>query len=427
MRERFVGCPIGENVVKVLDMWLIRSPERKQRMKKVKIYPAFDALYYSFYIQGIVNIFGESNVEFSYDGFPRLPFDCLAFIVPGNPELRIVIDAYDGAKLTDYTPIEWCDVYGKVNLISSLIPEQYLYKCLPIGPSFPIQIWSWGRTSWMALKHYRPTVQGLRSARQHLANYVRQCRDRLPLRHFVPGSARDNYIFFSSSIWSEDEAPETNRHRALFIETCRSLKNVTFEGGFSPRPSGPYAAYAARYKKYITTRRFSLPEWLENTQFSSLVFYTPAVWLSHTWKLAEFLALGKAIISTSISRELPAPLVHREQIHYVDGSPESLAEAINLILTNRDYRTYLERNAYRYYAAFLTPERVIQRVLQHHGDNRPASAPSESRARNRQGVARPNTLTALSPPVLLSQRKPRTRLICSVVGARRRFINISHP
>jgi len=349
---------------------------RERKRKKVRIYPAFDALYYSFYIQGVFDSFGRSNVEFSYDGFPRLPLACLAFIVEGDPETKVVIDAYDGVKLTDYAGLEWCDVYGKVNLVSSLIPEDCLYKCLPIGPSFPIRIWPWRKAIWLALKHYRPAVQGFKAAREHVANYVRQCRDRLPLTHFVPGRARENYIFFSSTIWTEGEAPGTNQYRALFMETCKSFTGVNFEGGFSP-PQSPDRS--ANYSEHIAPKRFPFSEWLQKTKASAVVFQTPAVWLSHTWKLAEFLALGKAIISTGTDRELPAPLVHGEHIHYVDGSRESFREALQSILTNRDYRMYLERNAYSYYVEYLAPCRVIQRVLRHHGyDAQPPRPKSET-------------------------------------------------
>jgi glycosyltransferase involved in cell wall biosynthesis len=102
---------------------------------------------------------------------------------------------------------------------------------------------------------------------------------------------------------------------------------------------------------------------LEKTKSSALVFFTPAVWHSHTFKLAEYLALGKAIISTPIVRELPAPLVHGCHIHYVDGSLDSMRAAIQLLLDDHDYRKHLERNAYDYYSSFLSPKRVIERLL----------------------------------------------------------------
>jgi hypothetical protein len=322
-------------------------------MKRVKIYPAFDALYYSFYLHGIMEVFGESNVEFSYRGFPSIPSDCLAFSVMDGGERRLAVDAYDGSSLNDRNALEWCDVYGKVNLVSSLMPDAHVEKCRPIGPSFAIRMWPLSTTFWTAIKHYRSGP--CKSPRTHFTNYLRQYRDRLPLESFVPGSVTPNYIFFSSTIWSEEQAPGTNQYRASFFEVCKSLKAITFEGGFT--------RYEERFKEHVAPKRYPFAEWLEKIKSSVLVFNTPAVWLSHTWKLAEFLALGKAILSTPISRELPAPLVHGEHIHYVDGSIDSFREAIGQIIADREYRTHLERNAREYYLKYLEPKTVIERLV----------------------------------------------------------------
>jgi hypothetical protein len=328
-------------------------------MKSVRIYPPFDAFYYSFYVQALEDYFGKHNVEFSYHGFPPLSSDYLGLVVEGSERLRVVIDAYDGANINDRSALEWCDVYGKVNLVSSIVPPDCLHKCIAIGPSFPVQVWPFAMSLKMALQHYRPNAR-VKSAWEHFGNYLRQCRDRLPLSYFQPGRVKENYIFFSSTIWREEEAPATNQYRATFMDVCKSLHGVTFEGGFSP-PRLP--EYAERYKAHLAARRYPLTEWLEKFKASAIAFYAPAVWLSHTFKLAEFLALGKAIISTPISRELPAPLIHGEHVHYVDGSAGEIRDAVLLILSDRQYRERLEQNARKYYLDHLAPARVIERLV----------------------------------------------------------------
>ena len=101
----------------------------------------------------------------------------------------------------------------------------------------------------------------------------------------------------------------------------------------------------------------------EKTKSSAVVFNTPAVWLCHGFKLAEYLALGKAIISTFISRELPSPLVHGRHVHYIDGSPISFREAIELILSDQGYRINLERNAYDYYTPFFNTRASYPKIV----------------------------------------------------------------
>src|SRR5215470_2568926 len=181
-------------------------------MSTIVIYPGFDMFYYSFYIKGLIETFGETNISFSSREFPKLPpNECLSFISRGERELRFVVDAYDG-QITprQHEALDWCDVYGKVNLRSHVVAREDLAKCLAIGPSLPIRVWS-GPKSWRtSLLNYRPNIQGIKLAREHFANYARQYKYRLEIDHFVPGTSEDNYIFFSSTIWREDEAPRTN-------------------------------------------------------------------------------------------------------------------------------------------------------------------------------------------------------------------------
>ena len=329
---------------------------------KVVICPTFDAFYYSFYIQGLLKIFGNSRIQFSYRAFPSFQSNILAFTVRGKSDLRIIIDAYDGAAINGSVSdaAEWCDVYGKVNLVYSELPKRMSHKFVAIGPSFPVRVWS-RRESWrLALSNYRPTAGEYSGTRDHFANYRRQYKYRLPLKAFVPGKVRHGYIFFASSLWNEDEAPDTNEYRVRFIESCRSYEDVVFEGGFCP-PRSPI--HAEKYKNYIAPKWFPLAEWLQKIQLSTVAFYTPGVWLSHTFKLPEFLALGKAIISTPISRELPSPLIHGRHVHYVDGSTDSIRDALSSIVTDHVYRRHLEQNALSYYSDFLAPEQVIQKLL----------------------------------------------------------------
>lgn len=72
--------------------------------------PTFDAYYHSYYVQGLIDVFGASRVRYSSQPFPRLPSGCLHLIVrSGESERRVVIDAYDGAVVANYNAagLEW--------------------------------------------------------------------------------------------------------------------------------------------------------------------------------------------------------------------------------------------------------------------------------------------------------------------------------
>ena len=98
---------------------------------------------------------------------------------------------------------------------------------------------------------------------------------------------------------------------------------------------------------------------------SAVVFNTPAVQNCHGWKLAEYLAVGKTIITTSFENILPQPLIHREHIHYVSPEKEEMKEALEEIMNDLAYRRKLETQSREYFQSYLMPLVVVEKLLQH--------------------------------------------------------------
>src|SRR5207248_8247403 len=132
-----------------------------------------------------------------------------------------------------------------------------------------------------------------------------------------------------------------NPPRARFIELCRRRDDIHFEGGFAPRRRNDMPELEGLY----STRRYPIDEYIARTARSVVVFNTPAVHDCLGWKLGEFLALGKAIITLPLTRQLPSPLEHGTHVHVVDGSPASIESAVDRLLSDTEYRERLERNA----------------------------------------------------------------------------------
>jgi hypothetical protein len=321
----------------------------------IRVYPGFDPFYVTPNIKGIYDVFGTPRLRYTCRGFPAFDQKHLAFVVEA-PECKVYIDHADDSNLS-IEAIEWCDVYGKVNLELSKVPPDYAAKVLPLGPSFPFRFWGSLASAALALRSFALCRARLPSVKEHFANWRRQYKYRHPESAYEPGRSEADYIFFSSTIWKRE--PQCNLYRSRYVEACRALEGVRFEGGFLPR----WRNDVPGYEQYTVTPRPSHREYLRNTKRSAVVFSTPAVKGCHGWKLGEFLAMGKAIVSTPLSREVPAPLAHGEQIHFVDGSPESIQEAVRRICRDADYRRHLENNARAYYLEYLQPRRVIERLL----------------------------------------------------------------
>lgn len=324
----------------------------------ILVSPGFRASYYSYYLRGLIDAVPSEKLVFSGNGFPRFHHHCLAFVLNGH---RIYISAGDGPGVGEEA-LDWCDVYAKVNVEAGTDHD----KMFAIGPSFGIRFLSaWGGVSW-ALGSYFRGAWRLNRPREHFAEYWRQWRYRLPIEAYSPGEVETDYAFFVSSLWKKE--PETNRFRANFVRACRSTPGLRFEGGLIQRPD------MDGFSEVVIPNRVTYEDYLAKTQASLVAFNTPAVCGCHGWKLAEFLALGKAIISTPLQRALPAPLAHGIHLHYVDGSPYSIRQALDVLRSNPNYRLALERAARGYYETYLAPAAVIKRIIARAGEHRSRGA-----------------------------------------------------
>lgn len=321
------------------------------------LHTPLDAYYHGYYLVGIRDLLGSNRFRVRRGEGPTTRPELLACEFHG-PGLRVVFDARDGAWY-DPRGIEWADVYAKINIDPAQPPAPCRARIVPLGPGFTVRVWGALETAAACLRSVPPLALGRGALRRHAAGFWRQYRHRLPIeayeREGPPSSP--GYVFAMSSLWAGH--PECNDARARFMRVCRTLPGVVFEGGFAPRRSGDVPGY----EDLAVPGRCTLTGYVERTQRSGVVFNTPAVAGCHGWKLGEFLALGKAILSTPLARALPAPLEHGVHVHFVDGSEAGIRDGVERILRDATYRRALERGARRYYLEHVRPRNAVARVL----------------------------------------------------------------
>lgn len=317
---------------------------------RVLVSPAFrKPSYYTYYLQGLFDVFGRQAVRFTLADFPPV-YEHGLCVTLLEPQTKVFMSASDGMGVNQLL-YDWCDVYAKINVPLSSTLE----KILPIGPSFGLRCWSRSSTVVNALKNYAATYRIAKpDLKEHFGHYRAQYRRPLESA-YVPGRARSDYVFYASSLWKKE--PLTNKYRAAFVETVQAFSDIEFEGGFAPRSD------VLGYDHLFMPQRLTAKDYISKTKASAVVFNTPAVRSCLGWKLGEFLALGKAIISTPLGRQMPAPLEDGTHIHFVDGTRESIAAAVERLIGEPTYRRRLEENARRYYERYLQPSAVIQRVV----------------------------------------------------------------
>lgn len=337
-------------------------------------------MYGSFYVYGLYQILGRSNVVFNNSKFANLcePEGNLRFILDDGKYCRkYFIHTNDSYKLVDEA-YQWCDVYGHVNANFKYTPQNEFPKIVSLVPSFAIDAFgTFG--CWVVAfntlfksffdiidrKEWNPKLKIeeqniVKNIRHQIGRCVKTHKLRLEYNKYSEFCARskDDYVFFLSTLWYNDEYNNNdngvNKRRADFIRAVKNNRSITFEGGLLSG-SGNGISSDELFRDVVTCKRLSMKEWLYKTKKSEFVFNTPAFWNCHGWKLGEYLALGKCIISTKLFNDLPLPLVHGKNIHFVDDSYESICEAISYIHNNPDYRHKLENGALEYWEQFGTP------------------------------------------------------------------------
>lgn len=299
-------------------------------MKTISIDPRANLVYASMYIKGLQEYFGNHNVTFHTTPFLNLKqtdgledFDHYFSFLNHQTNKKYVVDYRDKNTLNQRA-LEWSDVYAKVNLNTR---EEFFAKLHPtkkkkiigIGPNFGIKLYSDNVLYVLAILNYLKAAYRLTlpvGFRTYLSGY-NWMRKRQQIKYCESSHEIKNYVFHVSSFYqNQAHGDKTNELRAAFIRACKNTKGLKFEGGLLSKSgilkhetfSDVIIDYYVRNSDYVL-----------KTRQSKAVFNTPAAWGCHGWKLGEYFAMGKAIISTPFINDVPEGITHGENIHMIDS------------------------------------------------------------------------------------------------------------
>ena len=338
--------------------------------------------YGSFYIDELKQLAGKHNVSYQlspFKGLDNLGNDMRFVCVTDDKQVKCFLHLNDSYKLREMN-YEWCDIYGCVNANFNQYPMDKYPKLVSLVPSFGVRIEKLlismifnslvrllsifstvlKRAEWNKYTQ-RMECNGLRNIKHYFGRRIKMWQNRLPLSAYENSTpSEDDYIFFLSTLWYNDKYNKNdetvNLRRAHFIRACKSIEGITYEGGLL----GDSTSSKEKFADVLAEHGEPFKAWIEKTKRSALVFNTPAFWDCHGWKLGEYLALGKCIVSTKLSNNLPYPLEHGKNIHFVEDTEESMREAIEYILDHPEYRHKLEQGAKDYWEKYGTPEASLK-------------------------------------------------------------------
>ena len=345
-------------------------------MKQIIVDPRLKFNYASWYLLGIKRLFNW-KIVYDVEPFRNLEYkntadynSGFAFIIRSKgQEKKFFVDTEDVAKIFE-DRYGWCDVYGMVNPTTEQVAQYD--KLVAIGPEFGVTLGSRFSTIIRCLKLF---LKGCKYSNISFKNYLRDYLytniRRRPIETYeCETEVRHNYIFHASTLWyNKFAATDTNMYRGEFLKACKKA-GINIEGGLfyvnsdSVLQEMPdYPKYKKEYKDFIYESRLSMDDYIRKTKESVVVFNTPSVCECHGWKLAEYLCMGKAIISTPLTREMPDPLEHSKHVHFVN-SVDEIYNAVVKINSDEHYRKQLEKGARAYYEKWLAPEIVIKRLIE---------------------------------------------------------------
>ena len=322
---------------------------------KVFVDPACNILYSSFYLWGLRETFGRHNLCFSSIPFRRLHYTkdthIFAFVVNDK---RYCIDFADSNSIFYDAFLEWADVYGKVNFNATELPIDYARKIVRCGCNFAMCAVSHNKyvsVLYGLLNYLKARGRINYSYKIFLGRYIQQSKRANPM---FTDTFDSNYIFFVSTLWHGQD--KCNQARVNFIRACKILEKrglLHFEGGLISDGQ----ASILGIEDVLLSRRISHNEYTHKMRRSMLAFNTPAYFDCHGWKLPEYFAMGKVVISTPFVNELPMSLTHKKNIFFIeDSNVETICEAIHILMTNVSLYHSIAIGVAEYYRTWMSPK-----------------------------------------------------------------------
>jgi hypothetical protein len=173
-------------------------------------------------------------------------------------------------------------------------------------------------------------------------------------------------VIFFTRLWdpriekniNKQELDTLNNTRISIIETCKREFSNYFIGGLEHSAfSKKMAAGLVAPRKYTARKNY-----LSMVNDSSIAIATTGLHGSIGWKMAEYVALGKAIISEPLNFELPGNFSNKDNfLEFTDT--QSLCEQIEKLLSSPSQTKQIQENNFIYGKKYMQPAQQIYSSL----------------------------------------------------------------
>ncbi|MGZ5190295.1 MAG: hypothetical protein ACXWCZ_04700 [Flavisolibacter sp.] len=184
---------------------------------------------------------------------------------------------------------------------------------------------------------------------------------------YYPIKTKENRILFLTRLWDPEEAltEEAKEFRAYLnsirikcIETCKKEFGDLFTGGLFMEPFAK-----KNFPSLVSPKSFTnKASYLQSVKDHTICIATTGLHNSIGWKLGEYVAASRAIVTEPLKFVLPGNF-DRGRNYYEFETSDQLLEKIEFLNSNPGKVMDLMKNNYHYYNNFVKPKNLILNTL----------------------------------------------------------------
>jgi hypothetical protein len=271
---------------------------------------------------------------------------------------EISLDLADQRDLFQTADLEQCDAYFKRSYWPeqlAALPERFRAKVLPFGLNNPVV----SRSTAVRMLGARVSAgcglaQVAQDMRQLLATPAPSAFECSPQAPAVSA------VLFQTRVWPTDDPAviAMNEERAALVAALRRAFKSRFWGGLVPN-----ATARTYYPALLTPHPFSMRAYPRVVRRPLVAVCSRGLHESVAFKLAEYLAASRCIVSHEPGSLLPEPLVARSNYLPFRSTDDCIARCEQL-LSDPLRAEEMRRQNWAYYCSGVEPSAQMLRVLE---------------------------------------------------------------
>lgn len=289
-----------------------------------------------------------------------------------NDSKVLFYDTSDRPTLHDEA-LEVSDAYFKRSYVDEIVPAHYKTRVHPLGLNYELYAGGWNRYEVARfvfrkhLLHHVPKELCVRIAELLSLSFLPTVMN----MSSPPSSQQDPRVLFMARAWDPNgegielsadqkiEREQINETRACCIDLLRKEFGVRFYGGFARTAyaKDKYGSLLLEDEAVSGKRNY-----ISLLRGYPICIATTGLHGSIGWKMAEYVAFSKAVVSEKLHCEVPGNFdVGKNYFEF--RTPEECLQETMKLFENSQLRVQMMRNNWEYYKTQLAPDQLIMRTL----------------------------------------------------------------